>query len=179
MVHLISLKDGSIKHLVFSVSANQESDGQSPDDVGSSINDDDEDKQDSDCHSDPVAEWSPNGNTSAGVVRLSLLALSATIQVMENIDKEELAAWMSCSVMQHHLLKVHNARRAVLKIQAFYWHHVHQMSENEEDYSCYGNFFYYDDDSFHSYDHDSDSDFDEDCFEDYFENNMEYDYDFD
>jgi len=55
MVHLISLKDGSIKHLVFSVSANQESDGQSPDDVGSSINDDDEDKQDSDCHSDLVA----------------------------------------------------------------------------------------------------------------------------
>jgi hypothetical protein len=54
--------------------------------------------------------WSPNGNTSAGVIRLSLLALSAAIHAIEDIDSEGLTALMSCPVMEHHLESTVNAR---------------------------------------------------------------------
>lgn len=85
--------------------------------------------------------WRPNSNTSAGVIRLSLLALSAAIHAMEDIGSEGLTALMSCPVMEHHLESMVNARFAVLKIQYFYRCHVHQWSSVEDDYDDYYNGF--------------------------------------
>jgi hypothetical protein len=98
---------------------------------------DDKDNRNFDCCSDHVDKCSPNGNTSAGVIRLSLLALSAAIQAVEDIDSEGLTAWMSCPLRKHYVIKTVNARRAVIKIQNFYWEHVHQRSLKVDDYCRY------------------------------------------
>jgi hypothetical protein len=119
---------------------------------------DDEDNEtlaDADYSGDHDDEWSPNGNTSSGVVRLSLLALSAAIHatktLIEDDGSEGLSELMSCPVMKHHLDWTVNARCAVLKIQDFYWHHVHQWSDIEDDDDDED-----DDDSYDFYDDDDD-----------------------
>lgn len=113
---------------------------------------------DADNSSDRHDVWSPNGNTSSGVVRLSLLALSAAIHATKTLIDDDvsegLSELMSCPVMKHHLEWTVNARCAVLKIQDFYWHHVHRWSDIEDDDDDEG-----DDDSYDFYD-------DEDAFSD-------------
>jgi hypothetical protein len=88
-------------------------------------------------------DWIPNGNTTAGVVRLSLLALSAAIHATSTLHQEKeddvdggglalLPSATTCPVMKYHLEWIKRARFSILKVQDFYWKYVHNYDDDDD-----------------------------------------------